>query len=336
MNEWAEFRHIRYLLEILKQRGVRPAAESLHTSAPNLCMQANQFQEHFHIRLYEKGIDNRFVPTEAGEAFLVMAPGLFDALDDFIAALIAIDKGELCTLRLGSGTFVDEELFRAACELHKQFLPSCTIRPSHADTTQLISEIASGEIDAALVTLPAEHSELCVEELKRDRLVACLRADHPLAERAAVRPSDLQDHLRVLYHKQRHPEAHAKLMEQLREVGVRVGDYSGASHPSEMQRLVKDGYGLTLMREGTVLDPELTTRPIQGVDWTVDTAFVYHKERHPKSIPVLVRHLKRRYSASLHNTDSAVISIKGRTKNIGRKRPLRSEDNGPEQLWLLG
>ena len=59
MNEWAEIRHIRYLLEIMKQGGVRAAAECLHTSPPNLCTQANQFQEHYHIRLYEKRPDNR-------------------------------------------------------------------------------------------------------------------------------------------------------------------------------------------------------------------------------------------------------------------------------------
>jgi len=41
-----------------------------------------------------------------------------------------------------------------------------------------------------------------------------------------------------------------------------------------MQALVKDGYGLVLIREGISLEEDLTTRPILGVDWTVDTAAV--------------------------------------------------------------
>ena len=53
-EEWAEIRHIRYLLEIMKQGGVRAAAECLHASPPNLCTQANQFQEHYNIRLYRE------------------------------------------------------------------------------------------------------------------------------------------------------------------------------------------------------------------------------------------------------------------------------------------
>jgi hypothetical protein len=39
--------------------------------------------------------------------------------------------------------------------------------------------------------------------------------------------------------------------------------------PTELQSLFKTGYGLALIREGTVLDTELTTRPVVGVDWTV-------------------------------------------------------------------
>jgi hypothetical protein len=56
-----------------------------------------------------------------------------------------------------------------------------------------------------------------------------------------------------------------------------------------MQALVKDGYGFALVREGTILDDALTTRPITGVDWTVDSAVIYHQQRYPKSIPILVQ-----------------------------------------------
>ena len=52
----------------------------------------------------------------------------------------------------------------------------------------------------------------------------------------------------------------------LRDSGAQIEEYSCASHPSEMQMLVKDGHGLALIREGTTLDEELTTRPIMGVD----------------------------------------------------------------------
>jgi hypothetical protein len=92
-----------------------------------------------------------------------------------------------------------------------------------------------------------------------------------------------------------------------------------------MQTLVRLGYGFALIREGTPLDAELTTRPVAGVDWTVDTAFVYRKHHYHSTIPVLIRHLKSRIAASSLPTQS-----------VTGKRPPRSVGDGPEQMSLLG
>ena len=56
---------------------------------------------------------------------------------------------------------------------------------------------------------------------------------------------------------------------------------------------VKEGHGLTLLREGSTLDDALTTRPIMGANWTVDTAVVFYKQRHLKTVPALIRRFKK-------------------------------------------
>jgi hypothetical protein len=50
-----------------------------------------------------------------------------------------------------------------------------------------------------------------------------------------------------------------------------------------------------MIREGTNLDEELTTHPIAGVDWTVDTALIYHKVRHPKTVLILIKRLMKQF-----------------------------------------
>jgi hypothetical protein len=65
-----------------------------------------------------------------------------------------------------------------------------------------------------------------------------------------------------------------------------------------MQMLVKEGNGLAVIREGTPLDEELTVRHIMGVDWTVDVGMIFHRQRHPKTIPILVRRLRRRIASN--------------------------------------
>jgi DNA-binding transcriptional LysR family regulator len=265
MYEWAEFRHFKYLLAILELQGFRAAAEQLHTAQPNLSIQAKQFQESASIRLYNKMKDGRIKPTETGIAFKFIAKTVLDAREEAIEALIAIERGDITTVRFGCSPLADQALFNDFCQMHKEFLPNCQIRQERSDTTQLIEDVVKGAIDAALVTLPLDNAALQVEEVKRDRLVACLRKDDPLSFKSSLLPKDLQSNLSVFYHPQRHPDAHLRLLELLEHVGVRIEDYSRASHPTEMQALVKDGCGIALVREGAALDSALTTRPVTGL-----------------------------------------------------------------------
>jgi DNA-binding transcriptional LysR family regulator len=334
MYDWAELRHFRYLLTILEKQGFRVAAEELHTSQPNLTVQARQFQENASVRLFRKTKNGRIRPTETGIAFIALARFLLETRDEVIDALVAIERGEIGSVRFGCGPLVDQSLFRGFCAMHKEILPACSIRPTHGDTAELADEVVSGTIDAAIVTMPLKHPELRIEEIRRDRLVACLRRDNSLARKSALKATDLQDNLSVLYHPQRHPDAHERLLELLDDAGVRIEEYSRASNPYEMQMLVKEGHGFTLIREGTTLDDELTTRPIAGVNWTVDTAVIYHKQRHPKTVPVLVRNLKKSFNSDTKEPGSGERSASAQASITLQKR-LQPIKEGPVQLTFF-
>jgi DNA-binding transcriptional LysR family regulator len=167
MYDWAEFRHFRYLLMILEKQGFRVAAEELHTSQPNLTVQTRQFQENASVRLFRKMKSRRIRPTETGIAFIALAWSLLKARDEVINALIAIERGEIRSVRFGCGPLVEQSLFRSFCAMHKEILPACSVRPTYGDPAQLAEEIVTGAVDAALVTLPLQHLDLRIEEVCR-------------------------------------------------------------------------------------------------------------------------------------------------------------------------
>jgi DNA-binding transcriptional LysR family regulator len=190
MYDWAELRHFRYLLVILEKQGFRVAAEELHTSQPNLTVQARQFQENASVRLFRRTKNGRIRPTETGVAFIGLARLLLETRDEVINALIAIERGEISSLRFGCAPLVDQSLFRNFCGMHKEILPACSIRRTHGDSAQLAEEVMTGAVDAAIVTLPLQHPDLHIEELRRDRLVVCLRRDDALARKTALQTVD--------------------------------------------------------------------------------------------------------------------------------------------------
>ncbi|WP_103934794.1 LysR family transcriptional regulator substrate-binding protein [Bryocella elongata] len=219
---------------------------------------------------------------------------------------------------------MDPTLFRRAREFHQELMPSCTVQPMYGDTLQLADEVANGFLDAALVQLPVDHPELHIEQLHREPLVVCLRNDDPLATKSLLRVVDLKSRAVVFHDPQRHPRAHARLLELLAEVGLSVEHFARGSNLAEMMELVREGYGFAFIREGMALDSELVARPIAGVDWTVDIAIAYHRERHPNTAPIIARKL-RQPQGLLHQIEGRDTQLPSAGRNsLPPKRPPQS------------
>jgi DNA-binding transcriptional LysR family regulator len=155
--------------------------------------------------------------------------------------------------------------------------------------------------------LPVADENLRVELVKRDRLVVCIPADHPLAKKSALSAADLSHNLTIFRRPSQHPEAHARLLELLADLGVWFEEHAHISHPHEMLEAVKNGEGFGLIREGTPMIEGVTTRPIIGVNWTFDTAVVFPRNPKSRIVPVIAKHLKRTFLRS----ETAVTHKKG-------------------------
>src|SRR5277367_2261228 len=114
----------------------------------------------------------------------------------------------------------------------------------------------------------------------------------------------------------RYSATHSRLAEMFEEVGIPMHLACSASTPADIQWMVKARFGLALIDQIASLDPGLTTRPITGVKWTVDTAFVHRNRADHIALPFIER------SLSQHWRD-------------GKRKKLASEGVRPEQLKLL-
>jgi LysR family transcriptional regulator, hydrogen peroxide-inducible genes activator len=74
-------------------------------------------------------------------------------------------------------------------------------------------------------------------------------------------------------------------------VGVPLHLASCAATPADIQLMVKQGYGLALIDQLWQLDAGLITRPLSGLNWTVDTAFVTTRSRSHMALMFVEKYL---------------------------------------------
>jgi hypothetical protein len=121
-----------------------------------------------------------------------------------------------------------------------------------------------------------------------------MRTDDPLAMGTQIDIETLASRLTIFREPDGHPAAHSRLIQMFAESGFAVHISCSASTPHDIQLLVREGYGIALVNEDSLLEPDLTTRRISGVEWTADTAFVRHIEGAHPALPFLDHLLTKR------------------------------------------
>jgi DNA-binding transcriptional LysR family regulator len=235
--------------------------------------------------------------TAAAEILIAGNKQILKLCNDVLTAAQSANTVPLLPLRLGFSSFVDHDLYEMVCSMHKALFPSCEIVSQSGDPVDLLLMLEHGEIDAALVTLPASGAGLTAHQFTQSRLVVCMRADDPLSKLKEITPADLGTKLTIFREPKQHPEAHERLMEMLDVVGIGRDIVRANKTPNDIQWMVESGGGFALIPEGSPLQVGLVTRPIAGVTWTVDSALIVGRSKSQKTLPRLVKELRRRFRA---------------------------------------
>jgi DNA-binding transcriptional LysR family regulator len=187
-----ELRHLRYFRAVAEELHFGRAADRLHIAQPPLSQQIRQLERELEVSLFTRST-RRVELTAAGEAYLKRAIDVLDAVDDAgqQARRIALGvEGHLTIGCVGSATYsVLPRLVRAL----RDELPhvEISIRGEMLAPAQL-SALLAGDIDIALLRPPVDNVDIRCETLRRDRLIAALPAEHPLAQRDLLHIGDLQ------------------------------------------------------------------------------------------------------------------------------------------------
>jgi DNA-binding transcriptional LysR family regulator len=315
MSDSLTFRLLVYIKAVADTLNFTRAAQRLFLAQPSLSQQIRDLEEQLKFPIFKRGTSGVRL-TDAGRLLVAYADTALRERDEIVAMARAIHLGQVPPLRLGFSSFINASLLQTFRESYEEMFPGCEIRLSSGDPILTLQRLNQRLLDCAILPMPIDEELYNVQQIAQSPLVVCMSADDPLANHAQIDIHEVARRIKIFRDPELHPSAHSRLVELFNDVGISLSLASSAQTLSDIQWMVKAGYGLALVDQLLPLEAGLVTRPITGVNWTADTAFVHQSRADHIALPFLERFFQLHWQNSRR-----------------KKRP--TDGVRPEQLKLL-
>ena len=236
-------RDLEYLVALAETRHFGRAAERCHVSQPTLSAQLRKLEAFLGVALVERR-PRRVALTTAGEAVVERARRMLRDADDIRGLARASQDPLSGPLKVGFIPTLGPYLLPRVAPKIAKALPKLALLLHEYQTAPLVERTLTGELDLAILALPAETKGLVTRPLFAESFLVAMPDGHRLAGRKRVRAADLEGEKLLLLE-----EGHC-LRDQALEVCAHVGTEEQAFRATSLETLrqmVASGLGLTLL-----------------------------------------------------------------------------------------
>ena len=242
-------RQLRYLSALAKHGHFGRAAEACAVTQPALSMQIRDLERTLGVAVVERRPGDVML-TDVGREIARRAEDVLTASRDLVD--FARHRSGLLTGRLTLGvipSLAPYLLPRILPTLQSRF-PELRLELRETQTRQLVEDIKSGALDAAMLALPLGEPDIDTIVLFEDLFLLAVPASDPRAETARVAASDI-DQSRLILLEDGHclrDQALAFCATAARgRASLAGGAAFGASSLTTVMQMVAGGYGVTLI-----------------------------------------------------------------------------------------
>jgi LysR family hydrogen peroxide-inducible transcriptional activator len=238
-------RQLRYLTALARHRHFGRAAADCAVTQPALSMQVRELEREIGAELVERRA-GEIALTETGREVAQRAEQILAAARDLVD--FARHRGVLIgALRLGIIPTIAPYMLPRVLPLLQNTYPQLRLDVRETRTEVLLRELAIGELDAAMVALPAEANDLETLRLFKDPFLLAVPADDPTLRNRRVAVKDVDQHRLILLE-----EGHCLREQALAFCGAVARDTParlGATSLTTVMQMVANGFGVTLLPE---------------------------------------------------------------------------------------
>ena len=174
-----ELKHLQALLGIADTGSFSAAAATIGTVQSNVSAHVARLERELDVLLVDRASGRL---TDEGEVVVGRARRVMNELSAMVADVTALRQEVVGTVRLGmigtTGRWLVPQLF----DLLRLRHPHIHLNVAEGSSAQLELQLASGQLDLAVVTFPLSGDENMVAELFNEDLVLVVPRDHPLGQ----------------------------------------------------------------------------------------------------------------------------------------------------------
>jgi len=193
-----DLRQLEILQAIAETGSFTACGRKLHVSQSAISRQILLLEEELGEALFLR-VGRQVRMTPAAESLVQLGQRVFHDLRETVGQITDRTKELRGTLRLSGGMTVCMYVFPALLKQLKRAHPNLDVRLTVATAGQSVQQIRAGRVDAGLLTLPVEESDLVTVPVLREELLLAMNPTHPLARRRRVLPKDLAGQPFVLF-----------------------------------------------------------------------------------------------------------------------------------------
>jgi DNA-binding transcriptional LysR family regulator len=284
-----ETKQLKIFKTIVEVGSFTKAGEALGLSQPSISQHIRALEENAGVPLLVR-VGKSARPTPAGDVLLHCAEQVLDRVAHAERLLVEHARGRTGFVRIGTPEVPCNYVLPGVLIELKRRLPKIDVRIVSGHTAATLERVGAGELDLALLPLPADTDRLRVVEAGRDELVAAVPPQHPWAVMPWVAAREFDRQPLILY--DRASQITDLTLAFLLDEGIFPRIAVEIDHIEGLKELVRGGLGVAVVPRWALkrelADGALAAVRLGPTGVTRAWGLVYH-EHHP--LPAAVREL---------------------------------------------
>jgi len=193
-----DLRQLEILQAIAETGSFTACGRKLNVSQSAISRQISLLEDELGEPLFQR-VGRRVLMTPAAESLVQLGKRVFQDVRDTVGTITDRTRALRGMLRLAGGMTVCLYVFPPLLKHLKRVHPQLDVRLTVATAVRSVEEIRAGRVDAGLLTLPVEESDLVTLPVMREELLILTMPTHPLARKKKVEPAELAGEPFVLF-----------------------------------------------------------------------------------------------------------------------------------------